>query len=504
MIAAQNGETVYLQQEHDRLLRVANHESAIQNYILQNIATYTLPSTVATRINMQKHEDESNLTQAEFDEILLATKKQELRTQFFQHNPSVENDYLATPLTEATSCVNNGFEDATTASFEYASQKFNTNWTIFGNFPTVGLNTPTDESGIISLITGSNSKDPITGINRVKSGNHSIRLNNSNDGWWDVSLLRRKIVVGATQDKITFNYALVMQDPQDDHNGTILDNPYYHSRLITSSGIIDINTLIANRKHTQVFKRVGQSDIVYTDWLCESIDVSQFRGQIVTLEVIISDCARNGHWGYAYFDNFCGTKCTAPTFGSVTLDPMGITCPLLPLTVSGNFITPAGYELENLTLTANNGNSVVYTSSPGDYNTSGNEFSFKITGPQLSLTQGTIAQFDFFVKAKFKLIGENSYLEVNSQSANVGPDVTFNSSCKICNACTPPVKSFWFQGRYPYGTHNNGINSWVDYIDSNGLTVRKIIGPFENGCQKIEAISIIDKNEVLDCNPIED
>ena len=446
--SAQNEEAIYMQQEHDRLARVSNHEIAIQGYIDQNIATYTLPFTITNRINTQKREDGSNFTQAELNEALLNAKKQELRIHYFNQNPSIVNDYIANALTAATTCVNNGFEDGTTASFSYLSQTFNEPyWKIFENFPTnLPIPTPTDETGIISLISGSDTLDPLTEnkLKRVKSGNHSIRLNNHSDGNYDISMMRREIVIGQNQDDITFNYALVLQDPQGGgSHSTLIDNPYYQCRLITPNGTkININTIVADRNNTTVFQKTLDGSIVFTDWVCESIDVSQFRGQTVIVEEILGDCGKSGHWGYGYFDNFCGTNCSAPIFGKVTLDPMGITCPLLPLTVSGSFITPAGYEFESLKLKAVEigANTVLNDVTMGQYSVFGNEFTFTVTGQNLFLNGTTSKKFDFYVKAKFKQIGvADSYKEIDSQSANEGPDVIFNTGCVICNACTPFV-----------------------------------------------------------------
>ena len=439
--SAQTAETIYLQKEHDRLARVNNHEVAIQIYIDQNIASYTLSSVVVNKVSTQTHEDGSNFTQTELNEALLSAKKQELRVQYFNQNPSIVNDYKASVLTAGTSCVNNGFENGDTSSFSFFSQRF-LPWNMYNNFPTAPV--IAQVGGIVSLVeSGYDSVVPT--LSKVKSGNYALRLNNSSDGNYDISMLKREIIVGANQDNITFNYALVLEDPGHvDNNGNIVANPYYQCRLKTASGsIIFERKIVADRYNTLIFKTANNGGIVYTDWVCESIDVSQYKGQNVVLEVIIGDCGLGGHWGYVYLDDFCGARCSAPTFGKVTLEPMGITCPLLPLTVSGNLITPAGYMLDKLILQAKDflTPSVVYEDSSGLYTLFGNEFSFNVTGQNLFPSGPTNKQIDFFVSASFKLIGSNpaTYFPVESQSANEGADVIFNASCVVCNACTPFV-----------------------------------------------------------------
>lgn len=146
--SAQNEEAIYLQQEHDRLARVSNHEIAIQDYINQNITNYNLPFTITNRINTQKHEDGSDLTQSEKDEKLLDAKQQQLRIQYLSENPVIVADYNATTLTLATACINNGFENGDTSGFSFFSQRFNP-WYIYNNFPVTSV-TP-QPTGIITL-----------------------------------------------------------------------------------------------------------------------------------------------------------------------------------------------------------------------------------------------------------------------------------------------------------------------------------------------------------------
>jgi len=446
--SAQNDEAVYLQQEHQRLTRVDSIENVIQNFIDQNISTYNLSSGVLSKITTQTHEDGSVFTQTEINESMFRVKQQQLRDLYFSQNPSIIINYIPIPIPSTTPCINNGFEDGTTASFSFFSQPFDGNgnplWNIYNNFPTNNVGVPSNDTGIISLISGAQMLDPVTNIiPRVKSGNHSIRLNNNSGGGYDVSLMRRDFIVQSNQDHITFNYALVLQDPQGtgSHTNTS-SNPYYQCRLKTSTGnIIFERRIIADRNNTLVFNSIGDGSIVYTNWNCENMDVSQYKGQTLTLEVIVSDCGLGGHWGYAYFDDFCGTKCTAPTFGSITLNPIGITCPLLPLTVSGSFTAPAGYELQNLSLKVKDLSGQNTDKIITNYTLTGsNTFSFKVKNSDF-FPNAVVSNkgFDFFVTGTFKLVGQNTTTEIISQSANAGNDVTFNTTCNICDDCKNPI-----------------------------------------------------------------
>lgn len=495
---AQNSESTYLQQEHDRLGRINTHEANIQNYINQNISSYVLPTATTNKITTQKHEDGSNYSASELNEIILNTKKQNLREAYFSQSPTAQNDYQATSLTLATSCTNNGFENGDVSGFSFYSQKF-PEWSIFNNFPSIP-NSP-QSNGIISVVDNSQKDGIVTSLDRVKNGNYAIKLNNGNGGDYDVSSMSREILIGSNQDNVTFNYALVLQDPGHLNNG-VNTNPYYQCRLKTqSNNIVFERKIVADKNNTDVFMSMiyqGQ-DLVYTGWNCESIDVTQYKGQTLILEVIVADCGQSAHFGYAYFDNFCGVKCSAPTFGKVVLDPMGITCPLMPLTVTGSYIAPTGYELQNLTLRAKNiaTGAYEYTTSPGQYVLSGNEFRFTLSGSSLFPGGASNKQFDFFVTATFKLIGGTSTMDVESQSANDGPDAIFTTSCKICNACAPPLTTYYFRGTFEAWTNRFGT---VTYINEFGTEETAVIGYYEDGCQGIQAVSIVRTRFVSNCN----
>jgi len=100
--------------------------------------------------------------------------------------------------------------------------------------------------------------------------------------------------------------------------------------------------------------------LLYTNWLCESINTSAFIGKDVTLEFYMSDCGLGGHFGYAYIDDICGS-CPSPNFGDLYLNPININCPTFPYNVSGTLIPPQATTLTSLTLNVLNGSTIVGT-----------------------------------------------------------------------------------------------------------------------------------------------
>lgn len=68
---------------------------------------------------------------------------------------------------------------------------------------------------------------------------------------------------------------------------------------------------------------------------------------------------------------------------------------------------------------------------------------------------------------------------------------------------TLPLFNFYYKGIFENGdtVHDPEINSWVDFIDENGDLQRIMIGGSENGCQLVEANSIVKNNQCNTCIP---
>jgi hypothetical protein len=66
------------------------------------------------------------------------------------------------------------------------------------------------------------------------------------------------------------------------------------------------------------------------------------------------------------------------------------------------------------------------------------------------------------------------------------------------------TQSFYFEGIWENSdpVHKPYLNSWVDYLDANGIQDRFFVGGSENGCQEIVASSIVDTNGVSTCSPL--
>lgn len=51
---------------------------------------------------------------------------------------------------------------------------------------------------------------------------------------------------------------------------------------------------------------VNNANVIFNKWKISSMDLTQYIGQSITIEIVASDCTGGGHYGYVYFDAQCG------------------------------------------------------------------------------------------------------------------------------------------------------------------------------------------------------
>ncbi len=82
--------------------------------------------------------------------------------------------------------------------------------------------------------------------------------------------------------------------------------------------------------------------VKYTDWACHRVHIpAEQIGNYATLEITAADCARGGHWGYAYIDGIC-EPCAGSSYGSGTIQKPDIvvSCDGDSITIKGSYTTP--------------------------------------------------------------------------------------------------------------------------------------------------------------------
>jgi Secretion system C-terminal sorting domain len=178
------------------------------------------------------------------------------------------------------------------------------------------LNLPlNDENARHTIVTA--GTDPITGVSLVAPGGSTkaLRLGNSVNGY-GTELISKRITVTAGQTILSFSYATVLQFPTAHATD---DQPTFRVRVIDCATGQDLsnvcnlgnnsNEVIANQNNPFFTTIQYQGEpLVYTQWLCAQINLSQHIGKTVSILFINEDCALGGHFGYTYLDNLCTTS----------------------------------------------------------------------------------------------------------------------------------------------------------------------------------------------------
>lgn len=462
-ILAQTYEEQYLQEEQTRLDQVQIIENEIQTFIDQNINSYDF-TDVINSVNNIKDEDGNSLSGNEYQVALLHAKKQKLRDVFFQQTPEKLKYFYAATLKQQ--CVNGGFENASTAGFSFFTKKFdatnynapfnyqnNPLWRLFNNNPI----TPFTASPInMATIVDTSINDPLLATNgitlpRVKNGRYAIRLGNSQDGQYDVTKMTRQFVV----DEIYLGYAFALVLENGGHlneeDPTKSKNPYYQVILRDNSNnnqVVFERRVMAN-PNNPLFNQSG-TNILYTDWECEYIDTSNLIGHTVTLEIYLADCGEGGHWGYGYFDDFCGTYCGPASFNpNLFLHPIKDQCPKFPIPITGNFTLPSNASFTNVTLqVVDSSNSIISTHIITS--ASGGNFIKNLNFDDL-YPNGYNANTDFNIWAylNYSINGTPQSSIFTHNTNPPGPDISFKN-------CPLPCIELWnFEVYQPIQTSTN-------------------------------------------------
>jgi gliding motility-associated-like protein len=195
-----------------------------------------------------------------------------------------------------------------------------------------------------------NGQDPYVNILSLQSplgGNYIARIGDLYENNM-AGEITKKIVVSPDNALLTLYYAIVLEAPGHTPKS---NNPYFRVRLIDPSGnsvpCIEYTQDGANDAEGFQAYNCGvggiscQSDrgpegrlgeIVFRDWTVISINLQDYIGQEIELNLSAGGCALSGHLGYAYVD----AKCGKPEI----IKSQNIVCPGNPATLTA----PIGME----------------------------------------------------------------------------------------------------------------------------------------------------------------
>lgn len=156
-------------------------------------------------------------------------------------------------------------------------------------------------------------------INGPMSGTKVLRLNDTITNDYSVQKLSRTIVV--SENNAWFRFAFIADISslhacciasglqfKISNAGTPIACPSF-SVWAPSVGCINgygqnLNFFL-NKYHTPYNMASPTQQDIYNRWKTNSIDLTAYIGQTITLEILVYDCKQGGHYGYIYFDAQC-------------------------------------------------------------------------------------------------------------------------------------------------------------------------------------------------------
>jgi gliding motility-associated-like protein len=174
--------------------------------------------------------------------------------------------------------------------------------------------------GNVSLVNG-NQLDPYGGFSLALSGNHAVQLGNHNSPVYTApyhSSVSRSIVVTEESKFFIYGFAIVMLGyPHDESSAASV-------RLVVKdqAGNIVPCTDVIEYAEPQVNEGFIQSNsqpegnfggeccfpIFYKPWETVAIDLSNYIGETLSIEIISEWCLFDVDWAYAYFDAYCNKE----------------------------------------------------------------------------------------------------------------------------------------------------------------------------------------------------
>lgn len=453
IISAQINE--YLNSENSRISNANRNEIEIKKFIDDNFNNYELSQQINDDL-IEHLRSEEEFTDAELQNAIKKTKVYELRKLFFIQNPDKKEDYYARPIPVEIQqqCVNGDFESGT-AGYSFWSDPHPqpaTGTAFFLSCATPSVQTASnvvtpvvnDMNGTVTFIDntspGYQQYDPtLTGLGvnvptlYTAGANKCIKLNNeAGFGSSDQTTVSRYFP-NINQATIDFNFSLIM-DNKPAHGQEI--QPFFRARVLDQFGnVVDEICIIANPDNClfNVIYVNSKRRVLYTDWICARLNVGEILNQPGTLEFTVSDCQPSAHFGTVYIDNICGSICANPQLGALNTDPTNISCPDLtgstPIQVCGTYSPPVNATLNSITLNITQNGLVIGTmNAPTVLTTS--TFCFTVSPSAFGVNPN--GDFEFQIDANFNVncpAGTFIYT-ISDNSANIGPDVTFNNCCQ--------------------------------------------------------------------------
>lgn len=283
-----------------------------------------------------------------------------------------------------TTCENAGFE-------EMSAKNWNASWGMYADPNTNNLPIDPAINNWFSRtsIQSAGSYDRIVGpeLKTVSpsGGRYSMRLGDAfvthvvGTGWSERVSYRYK--VDTVNANFYYYYAVVFEDPE--HDAT--DQPYFKVQMYDQSGIIIPCGYyeVSARGDIPGFKSTKDNFAVkWKNWTLVGVPLTNYIGQTITVEYTVKDCARGGHYGYAYIDAACTQPLSVKT---ETVICKGGSTELVGPTDFAKYNWNTGDSTQNITVNS----SGVFTLQAINYGGCPIDFKFTVTlddGPNMIMS----------------------------------------------------------------------------------------------------------------------
>jgi len=205
---------------------------------------------------------------------------------------------------QMTDCSNIGFELGNTNGWILSyGTIYDSNLQFFYGIDNIG--TRDHEHYVTSLSDGNDPKITAEPIPMVAPGSkHSLRLGNTETGN-RFDRIRTSFLVTPDNTLFQYKFAVVLENDQSGH--TAYQKPGFTIIIRNQSG----QELTCNSFDVQLltdgtadgFKSQGLYQ--YKNWTTGAVDLRDYLGQMISVEVTAHGCTKRSHEGYAYFDVQC-------------------------------------------------------------------------------------------------------------------------------------------------------------------------------------------------------
>lgn len=298
----------------------------------------TLPSNF--RLLQQSAYDKLPNKEISFEQYYKIKQAIYQQQQILLNHPSMQYQHVAIPTPTDNTCTNGNLENGPNPPYWQGGRgSINAQGVIdYGNFiggissgaltDTSARQTPVGRGFDPHLLSFGDSLATTTGVRSF----WAVRIGNARDQN-GAELLSKSFTVTAANSRISFKYAVVLQDPA--HRP--FEQPAFQVRVINNATGLEVpnlvnlgngsNRLIANSRDPFFITAGWVPDppndsvmVVYRKWQCAQIDLSSLVRSSVTIQFVTNDCTQGAHYGYAYIDDFCST-CENSPGGNVSPDP---------------------------------------------------------------------------------------------------------------------------------------------------------------------------------------